>query len=70
MSPELVEVVPKSLEGFDAGMNDDLNTPRYAWRGFRASRARIRCAQSETLKSGARSGLDAPCVWSRSSKLE
>lgn len=28
VSPELLEVVPKSLEGFDAGMNDDLNTPR------------------------------------------
>ena len=33
VSPELLGVVPKSLEGFDAGMNDDLNTPRYgfAW---------------------------------------
>lgn len=29
VSTELLEVVPKSLEGFDAGMNDDLNTPRY-----------------------------------------
>lgn len=28
VSPELLEIVPKSLEGFDAGMNDDLNTPR------------------------------------------
>lgn len=28
-STDLLEVVPKSLEGFDAGMNDDLNTPRY-----------------------------------------
>lgn len=28
VSSELLEVVPKSLEGFDAGMNDDLNTPR------------------------------------------
>lgn len=27
-SPELREAVSKSLEGFDAGMNDDLNTPR------------------------------------------
>lgn len=33
VSAELLEVVPKSLEGFDAGMNDDLNTPRYAWDG-------------------------------------
>lgn len=29
VSPELLEVLPKSLEGFVAGMNDDLNTPRY-----------------------------------------
>lgn len=28
VSPELRESVPQSLEGFDAGMNDDLNTPR------------------------------------------
>lgn len=28
-SPELREAVSKSLEGFDAGMNDDLNTPRW-----------------------------------------
>ena len=27
-SPELREAVSKSLESFDAGMNDDLNTPR------------------------------------------
>lgn len=27
-SPELREAVSRSLEGFDAGMNDDLNTPR------------------------------------------
>lgn len=28
VSPELRESVPQSLKGFDAGMNDDLNTPR------------------------------------------
>lgn len=28
VSPELLDIVPKSLEAFDAGMNDDLNTPR------------------------------------------
>ncbi|CAN0433539.1 unnamed protein product, partial [Laminaria digitata] len=27
-SPELQQAVSKSLQGFDAGMNDDLNTPR------------------------------------------
>lgn len=53
VSAELLEVVPKSLEGFDAGMNDDLNTPRYAWSGSAQSRAR--CAQSQTCKMAHRS---------------
>lgn len=32
VSSELEDAVLKSLKGFDAGMNDDLNTPR--WVGF------------------------------------
>lgn len=65
MSPELVAVVPKSLEGFDAGMNDDLNTPRYAcmhaWGGGCAQAARAVCANSDpNSSSGARSGIGVP----------
>ncbi|CAM9327264.1 unnamed protein product [Pylaiella littoralis] len=55
VSPELLEVVPNSLEGFDAGMNDDLNTPRAAASLFavvKAGETALKRARSVSGSSG------------------
>eukprot|EP00903_Cladosiphon_okamuranus_P015160 g14018.t1 len=63
VSAELLEIVPKSLEGFDAGMNDDLNTPRAAASLFavvKAGEAALKRAKVASGDAGNASGEGTP----------